>query len=267
MGRIQSRSPGFHGYNSQTLFRPMSGKLYIVPTPVGNLGDMAPRAIATLKSCDLVLCEDTRTSGILLKHFDITTPTASHHKFNEHTSVEPVVNRLKGGENIALISDAGTPGISDPGFMLVRECRRNDIEVETLPGPTALIPALVNSGLPCDRFVFEGFLPQKKGRATRIAEIAEETRTIIFYESPLRLVKTLQQLAQACGNDREASVSREISKIHDTTVTGTLQQLIEHFTMNIPRGEIVIVLSGKREKNARQPHRNKYRDNDDLNDA
>ncbi|WP_290383288.1 16S rRNA (cytidine(1402)-2'-O)-methyltransferase, partial [uncultured Muribaculum sp.] len=208
-----------------------------------------------------------RTSGILLKHFDITTPTASHHKFNEHTSVEPVVNRLKGGENIALISDAGTPGISDPGFMLVRECRRNDIEVETLPGPTALIPALVNSGLPCDRFVFEGFLPQKKGRATRIAEIAEETRTIIFYESPLRLVKTLQQLAQACGNDREASVSREISKIHDTTVTGTLQQLIEHFTMNIPRGEIVIVLSGKREKNARQPHRNKYRDNDDLNDA
>lgn len=162
----------------------MSGKLYIVPTPVGNLGDMAPRAIATLKSCDLVLCEDTRTSGILLKHFDITTPTASHHKFNEHTSVEPVVNRLKGGENIALISDAGTPGISDPGFMLVRECRRNDIEVETLPGPTALIPALVNSGLPCDRFVFEGFLPQKKGRATRIAEIAEETRTIIFYESP-----------------------------------------------------------------------------------
>lgn len=245
----------------------MSGKLYIVPTPVGNLGDMAPRAIATLKSCDLVLCEDTRTSGILLKHFDITTPTASHHKFNEHTSVEPVVHRLKGGENIALISDAGTPGISDPGFMLVRECRRNDIEVETLPGPTALIPALVNSGLPCDRFVFEGFLPQKKGRATRIAEIAEETRTIIFYESPLRLVKTLQQLAQACGNDREASVSREISKIHDTTVTGTLQQLIEHFTMNIPRGEIVIVLSGKREKNARQPHRNKYRDNDDLNDA
>lgn len=245
----------------------MSGKLYIVPTPVGNLGDMAPRAIATLKSCDLVLCEDTRTSGILLKHFDITTPTASHHKFNEHTSVEPVVNRLKGGENIALISDAGTPGISDPGFMLVRECRRNDIEVETLPGPTALIPALVNSGLPCDRFVFEGFLPQKKGRATRISEIAEETRTTIFYESPLRLVKTLQQLAQACGNDREASVSREISKIHDTTVTGTLQQLIEHFTMNIPRGEIVIVLSGKREKNARQPHRNKYRDNDDLNDA
>lgn len=245
----------------------MSGKLYIVPTPVGNLGDMTPRAIATLKSCDLVLCEDTRTSGVLLKHFDITTPTASHHKFNEHTSVEPVVNRLKGGENIALISDAGTPGISDPGFMLVRECRRNDIEVETLPGPTALIPALVNSGLPCDRFVFEGFLPQKKGRATRIAEIAEETRTIIFYESPLRLVKTLQQLAQACGNDREASVSREISKIHDTTVTGTLQHLIEHFTMNIPRGEIVIVLSGKREKNARQPHRNKYRDNDDLNDA
>lgn len=245
----------------------MSGKLYIVPTPVGNLGDMTPRAIATLKSCDLVLCEDTRTSGVLLKHFDITTPTASHHKFNEHTSAEPVVNRLKGGENIALISDAGTPGISDPGFMLVRECRRNDIEVETLPGPTALIPALVNSGLPCDRFVFEGFLPQKKGRATRIAEIAEETRTIIFYESPLRLVKTLQQLAQACGNDREASVSREISKIHDTTVTGTLRQLIEHFTMNIPRGEIVIVLSGKREKNARQPHRNKYRDNDDLNDA
>lgn len=245
----------------------MSGKLYIVPTPVGNLGDMAPRAIATLKSCDLVLCEDTRTSGILLKHFDITTPTASHHKFNEHTSVEPVVNRLKGGENIALISDAGTPGISDPGFMLVRECRRNDIEVETLPGPTALIPALVNSGLPCDRFVFEGFLPQKKGRATRISEIAEETRTTIFYESPLRLVKALQQLAQACGNDREASVSREISKLHDSTIAGTLQQLIEHFTMNIPRGEIVIVLSGKREKNARQPHRNKYRDNDDLNDA
>ena len=242
-------------------------KLYLVPTPIGNLDDITLRAVRVLREVDLILAEDTRTTSVLLHHLGIEKPLRSHHKFNEHTSVEPVVNRLKGGENIALISDAGTPGISDPGFMLVRECRRNDIEVETLPGPTALIPALVNSGLPCDRFVFEGFLPQKKGRATRIAEIAEETRTIIFYESPLRLVKTLQQLAQACGNDREASVSREISKIHDTTVTGTLQQLIEHFTMNIPRGEIVIVLSGKREKNARQPHRNKYRDNDDLNDA
>ena len=238
----------------------MSGKLYIVPTPVGNLDDMSPRAIETLSKSELILCEDTRTSAVLLKHFDIKVPTASHHKFNEHSATAPVIAKLEKGAVISLISDAGTPGISDPGFMLVRECRRNGIEVETLPGPTALIPALVNSGLPCDRFVFEGFLPQKKGRATRIEQLARETRTFIIYESPLRLVKTLQQLAEACGNDREASVSREISKLHDSTVTGSLTKLIEHFTLNIPKGEIVIVVSGYKEAADKRVHRNKYRD-------
>ncbi|MDE6190435.1 MAG: 16S rRNA (cytidine(1402)-2'-O)-methyltransferase [Muribaculum sp.] len=238
----------------------MSGKLYIVPTPVGNLGDMTPRAIDTLRSSDLILCEDTRTSAVLLRHFDINVPTASHHKFNEHTAVQPVVQRIESGETISLISDAGTPGISDPGFMLVRECRRNGIEVETLPGATALIPALVNSGLPCDRFTFEGFLPQKKGRNTRLEELSREPRTFIIYESPLRLVKTLEQLAAYCGSEREASVSREISKLHDTTVTGTLGELAEHFKMNIPKGEIVIVVSGFKEAQERKVHRNKYRD-------
>lgn len=241
----------------------MSGKLYIVPTPVGNLGDMTPRAVETLRGSDLILAEDTRTSGVLLKHFGIEVPSLSHHKFNEHDTLDPIINRLKGGETISLISDAGTPGISDPGFMLSRECRRNGIEVETLPGPTAFVPALVNSGLPCDRFVFEGFLPPKKGRATRLKELAGDSRTFIIYESPLRLQKTLSQLAEVCGGDREASVSREISKIHDTTHRGTLAQLAEYFRENIPRGEIVIIVSGLKDLSGKGRHVNKYKDVDD----
>ena len=222
-----------------------TGKLYIVPTPVGNLGDMTPRAIEVLKAVDLVLAEDTRTSGVLMKHFGIATRMASHHKFNEHETSTELVGRLAAGATMALISDAGTPAISDPGFMLVRECRKAGIEVETLPGATAFVPALVNSGLPCERFAFEGFLPQKKGRATRLAELAQEPRTMIFYESPLRLVKTLEQLAEAFGAERQASVSREISKVHNTTHNGTLQELVDYFTLNQPRGEIVIVVAGK----------------------
>ena len=223
----------------------MAGKLYIVPTPVGNLEDMSVRAVNVLKSVDMVLAEDTRTSGVLMKHFSIATPMSSHHKFNEHDSLPNVTARLQSGSNLALISDAGTPAISDPGFLLVRECRRLDIEVETLPGPTAFVPALVNSGLPCDRFCFEGFLPQKKGRATKLAALAAEERTMIFYESPLRLLRTLEQLAEAFGADRDASVSREISKLHNTTHNGTLAQLVDYFTQNAPRGEIVIVVAGK----------------------
>ena len=188
----------------------MSGKLYIVPTPVGNLDDMTPRAINVLKTCNLILAEDTRTSSVLLKHFGITTPMQSHHKFNEHESALDIVNRIKAGEVISLISDAGTPAISDPGFLLSRECRRNEIIIETLPGATAFVPALVNSGLPCERFCFEGFLPQKKGRQSRLNELSKETRTFIIYESPVRLAKTLTNLAEVCGFDREASVSREI---------------------------------------------------------
>ena len=223
----------------------MAGKLYIVPTPVGNLEDMSVRAVNVLKSVDMVLAEDTRTSGVLMKHFGIATPMSSHHKFNEHDSLPNVTARLQSGSNLALISDAGTPAISDPGFLLVRECRRLGIEVETLPGPTAFVPALVNSGLPCDRFCFEGFLPQKKGRATKLSALAAEERTMIFYESPLRLLRTLEQLAEAFGADRDASVSREISKLHNTTHNGTLAQLVDYFTQNAPRGEIVIVVAGK----------------------
>ena len=222
----------------------MAGKLYIVPTPVGNLDDMTPRAIEVLKAVDTVLAEDTRTSGVLLKHFGIATPMRSHHKFNEHEAVAAVAEQLQGGAVLALISDAGTPGISDPGFLLSRECRRRGIEVETLPGATAFVPALVNSGLPCDRFVFEGFLPQKKGRATRLDELKNQPLTMVFYESPVRLVKTLQQFAEAFGADREASVVREISKLHNTTHNGTLGELVEYFTANAPRGEIVIVVAG-----------------------
>lgn len=239
----------------------MAGKLYVVPTPVGNLSDMAPRAVEVLKSVSLILAEDTRTSATVMRHFDISTPMASHHKFNEHTAVAPVVERLLGGEDIALVSDAGTPGISDPGFMLVRECRRAGVEVETLPGPTAFVPALVNSGLPCERFCFEGFLPPKKGRATRLAQLADDERTFIIYESPLRLAKTLADLADVCGDDRDASVSREISKLHDTTHRGTLGQLRQYFTENPARGEIVIVVSGNRPDRSRV-HRNKYRSDD-----
>ena len=223
----------------------MAGKLYIVPTPVGNLEDMSVRAVNVLKSVDAVLAEDTRTSGVLMKHFGIATPMHSHHKFNEHDALPTVMAQLEGGKTLALISDAGTPAISDPGFLLVRECRRQGIEVETLPGPTAFVPALVNSGLPCERFCFEGFLPQKKGRASKLAALCDEQRTMIFYESPMRLLKTLQQFAETFGADREASVSREISKVHNTTHNGTLQELVDYFTINQPRGEIVIVVAGK----------------------
>ena len=223
----------------------MAGKLYIVPTPVGNLEDMSVRAVNVLKSVDAVLAEDTRTSGVLMKHFGIATPMHSHHKFNEHDALPAVMAQLEGGKTLALISDAGTPAISDPGFLLVRECRRQGIEVETLPGPTAFVPALVNSGLPSERFCFEGFLPQKKGRASKLAALCDEQRTMIFYESPMRLLKTLQQFAETFGADREASVSREISKVHNTTHNGTLQELVDYFTINQPRGEIVIVVAGK----------------------
>jgi len=240
----------------------MSGKLYMVPTPVGNLSDMTPRAIDVLKQCSLVLAEDTRTSGVLMKHFGISTPVVSHHKFNEHNTLEPVISRLKSGENIALVTDAGTPGISDPGFLLSRECRRENICVETLPGPTAFVPALVNSGLPCERFCFEGFLPQKKGRASRLSEISARKVTTIIYESPLRLIKTLMQLGDVCGLDRAASVSREISKLHDTTVRGTIGELISYFTANNPRGEIVIVISGADDTESKSGHKNKYKNLD-----
>ena len=220
------------------------GKLYIVPTPVGNLDDMTFRAIKVLKEADLILAEDTRTSGILLKHFEIKNAMQSHHKFNEHKAVESVVNRIKAGETVALISDAGTPGISDPGFLVVRECVRNDIEVLCLPGATAFVPALVASGLPTDRFCFEGFLPQKKGRMTRLKSLVEERRTMVFYESPHRLVKALAQFAEYFGSERQASVSREISKLYEQTVRGTLEELIVHFTETPPRGEIVIIIEG-----------------------
>jgi 16S rRNA (cytidine1402-2'-O)-methyltransferase len=245
-----------------------AGKLYVVPTPVGNLADMAPRAIEILRNANLILAEDTRTSSVVTRHFEINTPLTSHHKFNEHTTVKPLVDRMLGGEVLALISDAGTPAISDPGFMLVRECRQAGVEVETLPGPTAFVPALVNSGLPCERFCFEGFLPPKKGRATRLAELAADERTFIIYESPLRLLKTLKELAEVCGADRDASVSREISKLHNSTHNGTLGELVDYFTQNQPRGEIVVVVAGKRAAKAeRKVHTNKYRqDNDDEQD-
>lgn len=221
------------------------GKLYVVPTPVGNLEDMTFRAIRVLKEVDLILAEDTRTSGILLKHFEIKNAMQAHHKFNEHKTVEGVVNRLLAGETIALISDAGTPGISDPGFLVVRECVKNGIEVQCLPGATAFVPALVASGLPNEKFCFEGFLPQKKGRMTRLKALAEEPRTIVFYESPHRVLKTLTQFVEYFGAERKVSVSREISKVYEETVRGTIAEVIEHFTANEPRGEFVIVLEGK----------------------
>lgn len=241
----------------------MSGILYIVPTPVGNMDDMTPRAVEVLKSVDRILAEDTRTSAPLLHRFGVTTPISSHHKYNEHDTAETVARQISDGMNIALISDAGTPGISDPGFMLSRACAAIGVEVITLPGPTAFVPALVDSALPCDRFAFEGFLPPQKGRATRIAEIAARTVTTIIYESPKRLVKTLEQLAAACGSDRPASVSREISKLHETTIRGTIGDLVEFFTTNPPRGEIVIVIGGNRDDSKPKVHRNKYRDCED----
>lgn len=220
------------------------GKLYLVPTPVGNLEDMTLRGIRILKEVDLILAEDTRTSGFLLKHFGIETRMMSHHKFNEHKTVATIGERIEKGETIALISDAGTPAISDPGFMLVRECVARGIEVECLPGATAFVPALVNSGLPNDRFCFEGFLPQKKGRQTKLKELALETRTMIFYESPFRLVKTLQQFAEYFGSERKACVSREISKLHEENARGTVTELAAYFTEKQPKGEIVIVVGG-----------------------
>ena len=223
------------------------GILYVVPTPVGNMEDMTYRAVRILKEADVVLAEDTRTSGILLKHFDIHNHLLSHHKFNEHGTSAAIVERLLAGQTVALISDAGTPGISDPGFFLVREAVRAGVEVQCLPGATAFVPALVSSGLPCDRFAFEGFLPQKKGRQTKIESLCNETRTMIFYESPYRLVKTLQQFAEAYGSDRQVSVCREISKIHEESVRGTLAEVTSHFQAHEPKGEIVIVLAGAKD--------------------
>lgn len=219
--------------------------MYLVPTPVGNLEDITLRALNILKSVDLLLAEDTRTTGFLLKHFDINVPLMSHHKFNEHQTAERIAEKIEAGRDVALVSDAGTPGISDPGFLLVRTCVEHGIEVECLPGATACIPAIVDSGLPCDRFVFEGFLPQKKGRASRLEALVDEPRTMIFYESPYRLVKTLQQFAEVFGAEREASVSREISKKFEETQRGTLTELVAHFTETAPKGEIVIVVAGK----------------------
>ena len=225
------------------------GILYLVPTPVGNMEDMTMRAIRLLKEADVILCEDTRTSGILLKHFEIEgKKLMAHHKFNEHGTSNGVVERLKAGQTICLITDAGTPGISDPGFYLVREAVAAGITVQTLPGPTAFTPALVSSGLPCDRFCFEGFLPQKKGRQTRLEELREEVRTMIFYESPRRLLKTLEQFAEVFGEERQVSVCREISKIHEESVRGTLKEVAEHFRETEPRGEIVMILQGADEE-------------------
>lgn len=220
------------------------GTLYLVPTPVGNLEDITFRALKVLKEVDLVLAEDTRTSGVLLKHFEIKKPMLSYHKFNEHQTVDRVVERLKAGETVAVVSDAGTPGISDPGFLVAREAIRAGIEVITLPGATAFVPALVSSGLPCDKFCFEGFLPQKKGRQTRLLALQNEPRTIIFYESPHRIVKTLEQFMEVFGADRPVSVCREISKIHEESVRGTVEEVLAHFKANEPRGEFVIVLGG-----------------------
>ena len=222
----------------------MAGKLYIVPTPVGNLEDMTFRAVQVLKEADLILAEDTRTSSVLLKHYDIHRPLQSHHKFNEHQTVQLVKERILAGLNVALISDAGTPGISDPGFLLARTCADEGIEVQTLPGATACIPAIVSSGLPCDKFAFEGFLPQKKGRQTLLQALATETRTMVFYESPYRLVKTLEQLAQFFGEDRRCSVAREISKVHEEHRRGTLAEVAAWFKEHEPKGEIVLVVAG-----------------------
>jgi len=219
--------------------------LYLVPTPIGNLSDITLRAIEILKEVDFILAEDTRTSGILLKHLEISKPLHAFHQHNEHKVLDKVIDRLKSGERAALVSDAGTPGISDPGFLMVRECVREEIEIICLPGPTAFIPALVCSGLPCDRFVFEGFLPHKKGRQTRLKALADESRTMVFYESPHRILKTLAQFAEYFGEDRSASVSREISKMYEETIRGPIADIIHHFTENPIKGEFVIVVGGK----------------------
>jgi len=222
------------------------GKLFIVPTPIGNLEDMTFRAIKVLKEVDCILAEDTRNSGKLLKHFEIATPMQSHHMHNEHKTVENLVKRMQAGETIALISDAGTPAISDPGFLLTRACVENNIDVECLPGATAFVPALVNSGLPNDKFVFEGFLPDKKGRQTRFLALAEETRTMIFYVSPHKLNKTLAEFVQYFGAERLVSVSRELSKLHEETVRGTAEDVLKHFELKLAKGEIVVCVGGKK---------------------
>lgn len=227
------------------IFAKTMGILYIVPTPVGNMEDMTLRAIRILKEADVVLAEDTRTSSVLLKHFGIKNQLIAHHKFNEHGTTAGIITRLKSGETIAQISDAGTPGISDPGFFLAREAVKAGITVQTLPGATACIPALVSSGLPCDRFCFEGFLPQKKGRQSRLESLRDETRTMIFYESPYRVLKTLQQFSTIFGADRQASCCREISKVHEESIRGTLNDLIQYFMKTEPRGEFVLVVAGK----------------------
>ncbi|GGW98432.1 16S rRNA (cytidine(1402)-2'-O)-methyltransferase [Salegentibacter mishustinae] len=221
------------------------GKLFLVPTPIGNLDDMTFRAVKVLKEVDTILAEDTRNSGKLLKHFDIGTHMQSHHMHNEHKTVDHIVERIKSGENIALISDAGTPAISDPGFLLTRACVEAGIEVDCLPGATAFVPALVNSGFPNDKFIFEGFLPVKKGRQTRLNLLAEETRTMIFYESPHKLLKTLKHFSEYFGEDRPVSVSREITKLHEETIRGTAAEVLQHYTKKPPKGEIVIVVKGK----------------------
>jgi 16S rRNA (cytidine1402-2'-O)-methyltransferase len=221
-------------------------KLYLVPTPIGNLEDITLRAIRVLKEVDFILAEDTRTSGKLLKHFEIATPMYSHHMHNEHKSIEGVLNRLKNGETCALISDAGTPAISDPGFLLTRACVQHQVEIECLPGATAFVPALVNSGLPNDRFVFEGFLPVKKGRQTRLKLLAEETRTMIFYESPHKLLKTLAHFVEYFGEERQVSVSRELTKLFEETIRGTATEVLAYYTNKPPKGEIVIVVEGKK---------------------
>ncbi len=221
-------------------------KLILVPTPIGNLEDITLRAIRVLKEVDFILAEDTRKTSILLKHYEIEKKMIPHHQFNEHKTVESLVERIAGGENIAMVTDAGTPGISDPGFLLVRECIKNGVEVECLPGASAFIPALVNSGLPVDRFVFEGFLPHKKGRMTKLKELANQNYTMVFYESPFRLVKTLNQFIEYFGAERQASVSRELTKIYEETRRGTLTELFEHYEKHPPKGEIVIIVSGKK---------------------
>ncbi|NIJ51967.1 16S rRNA (cytidine(1402)-2'-O)-methyltransferase [Dyadobacter arcticus] len=234
-------------------------KLYIVPTPIGNLEDITLRAINVLKSVDVVLAEDTRTSGTLLKHLGISKPMQSYHIHNEHQTVSRVVDRIQKGESIALISDAGTPAVSDPGFLLVRECIKRDIDIECLPGPTAFVPALVNSGLPSDRFTFEGFLPHKKGRQTRLQNLVPEERTMIFYESPHRLIKALTQFTEYFGPDRQVSVSRELTKIFEENIRGTLQEVIAYFSEKTIKGEIVIVLAGRAEEKKKS---DKYEDED-----
>jgi 16S rRNA (cytidine1402-2'-O)-methyltransferase len=226
----------------------MAGKLYIVPTPIGNLEDITLRALNVLKSVDLIFAEDTRTSSVLLKHYEVNKPLRSNHAHNEHKVLQDIIDHVQSGKSIALISDAGTPGISDPGFLLVRECIKHDIPVETLPGATAFVPALVNSGLPCDSFVFLGFLPQKKGRQTKLNSIKDESRTMVFYESPYRLIKALEEFKGIFGEERRVSVSRELTKLHEETFRGTIKETLDHFNSKQVKGEIVIVVAGKDEE-------------------